>query len=331
MKKLSAVLAVIIMLAAYSHLLADDARQYTVQEHDTLWDISDSELADPFLWPKLWNVNPQIENPDLIYPGSTIKIPSREELMRMMMPVKPRQVFRQRQKVKKVKPIEVVQRKETKHYLVSHDRFVSSGWIAAELKPLGEVHSAPLNRTMAGQGDTVYLKISYLTIDSPEPQNARFFTARDVKLVKHPISNEKLGHQIRITGIVEVTGKEGKFFKAKVVKSYEEIQMGEMLLPFTEMEPPLVPDTPGTPDIDGYIVESHMNKFLNSEGDIVFLDKGEGDGLQTGDIVTVFSDPPTRRPMARLQILALRPSTSSAVIIDSTDEVSIGAMWCPAK
>jgi hypothetical protein len=331
MKKLSTLFAVIIALAACTYVMADEAREYTIQEHDTLWDISDSELADPFLWPKLWNVNPQIENPDLIYPGSTIKIPSREELMRMERPFKPRPVFRQQRRVEKVKPVEVMLKKDLKHYLVSRDLYISSGWIAAELNPLGRVHSSPMNRALAGKGDTVYLKVSYLSVKSPTPRNARFFTARDVKLVKHPVTGAKLGHQIRITGAVEIIGKESGLFKARVIESYEDIQMGEMLLPYTEMEPPLVPEAPGTPEVEGYIVESHTNNFLNGKGDIVFLDRGRNDGLQVGDILTVFADPPTRRPLARIQVFALQPSTSSAVVIDGTDEVTIGAVCGPAK
>jgi hypothetical protein len=43
--------------------------EYVVQPGDTLWDISDQLLDDPFWWPKLWSLNPSVENPNLIYPG----------------------------------------------------------------------------------------------------------------------------------------------------------------------------------------------------------------------------------------------------------------------
>ena len=48
---------------------------YTVKKGDTLWDISNKELKDSFLWPKVWKENPEIKNPDLIYHGQKIKIP----------------------------------------------------------------------------------------------------------------------------------------------------------------------------------------------------------------------------------------------------------------
>lgn len=47
---------------------------YVVKEGDTLWDISDDKFQNPFAWPQLWEANPQIQNPHLIYPGDELKI-----------------------------------------------------------------------------------------------------------------------------------------------------------------------------------------------------------------------------------------------------------------
>ncbi|MBS7392478.1 MAG: LysM peptidoglycan-binding domain-containing protein, partial [Fibrobacter sp.] len=53
-------------------LAALAASAYFVKEGDTLWDISDEYLQDPFAWPDLWENNQHIQDPHWIYPGDSI-------------------------------------------------------------------------------------------------------------------------------------------------------------------------------------------------------------------------------------------------------------------
>ena len=45
---------------------------YVVKDGDTLWDLSDRFLANPWYWKKIWAANPFIENPHWIYPGQRL-------------------------------------------------------------------------------------------------------------------------------------------------------------------------------------------------------------------------------------------------------------------
>ncbi|HEX9860496.1 MAG TPA: LysM domain-containing protein, partial [Nitrospirota bacterium] len=49
--------------------------EHTVVKGDTLWDISGEYMREPYLWPEIWKLNPEIKNPDLIFPGDKIVLP----------------------------------------------------------------------------------------------------------------------------------------------------------------------------------------------------------------------------------------------------------------
>lgn len=77
-KKILAILAgSLLAAAAFSaelELRDDHPQTYTVVRGDTLWDISARFLKSPWLWPEIWQANSQIDNPHLIYPGDQINL-----------------------------------------------------------------------------------------------------------------------------------------------------------------------------------------------------------------------------------------------------------------
>jgi len=303
--------------------------EYHIKKGDTLWDISNSNVQDPFLWPKLWKENPQIKNPDLIYPGDKIKIPLRETRMPTVeAPEEPsKKLIKEtpvvsKPEIRKEKiPIEA-SREKTIEYIVNKELYSASGWISEEISGVGQIINAPTERTIFGSHDIVYLKMNEGVIVGD-----KFIALRKIKKVFHPETRKLLGSQIRVTGILKVIGMEDNMPKGQIMTAFEDIHIGDELIYYTGIEPPLVPDTIRTPDINGYIVESRMNLLNSGSGDIIYLDKGHDDGLKAGDMFSVFSSTPLKSPIGTIQVIFLKPTTSVAIILKSQKEITIGDEW----
>lgn len=71
---LAGMLVTVAAAAAGAQLRANHPDSYTVRRGDTLWAISAKFLAKPWLWPEIWQANPQVRNPHLIYPGDVLNL-----------------------------------------------------------------------------------------------------------------------------------------------------------------------------------------------------------------------------------------------------------------
>ncbi|RAO74668.1 LysM peptidoglycan-binding domain-containing protein [Dyella jiangningensis] len=71
---LAGMLVTVAVYAAGAQLRADHPDTYTVRKGDTLWAISARFLSKPWLWPEIWQANPQVQNPHLIYPGDVLNL-----------------------------------------------------------------------------------------------------------------------------------------------------------------------------------------------------------------------------------------------------------------
>ena len=66
--------AAAVCAAGAAQLRSNHPDSYTVRRGDTLWGISAKFLVKPWLWPEIWQANPQVRNPHLIYPGDVLNL-----------------------------------------------------------------------------------------------------------------------------------------------------------------------------------------------------------------------------------------------------------------
>jgi LysM repeat protein len=299
----------------------EDYKEYTVKKGDTLWDISSKEIIDPFLWPKVWKENPEVKNPDLIYPGQKIRIPL-YLLQKQVSPPPPVEKAMPAPEIKppvrKEEPAVIIPPVE-KDYLVDKDTFTSSGYIADAIDSKGTLIGAPTERTLLGKDDYAYVRTA-----NPVKKGDRFYIIRSLGKVKHPETGRMMGYLIDVRGIAEVVGKESGEIKVKIPASYSDILVGDLLTDFYDMEPPYLLDKPRTPDLSGYIVATKHRRTANGQLDIVFLDKGQKDGLEIGDVFEMTARAKYDIPNGQVQVINLRDATSAAIVRKSGKEVSVG-------
>ena len=244
-------------------------KDYTVVKGDTLWDISEAELKDPFLWPKIWKENPYIVNPDKIYPHQKIKIPLyilQKEIPVAEIPkqVKPEVLKKEEPKKEIARKIEPVK----KEYLVDRDILIASGYISDSIHSVGSIVNSPSGRTLLGKDD-----YAYIYTDTPSTTGDKFYIIRSAGKVSHPKYSYPLGYLIEVLGIAEVVGQDDGETKAIITTSYTDILKGSLLDNFYETEPPYLTENPRKPDVSAYIVATKELHMINGTWDIVYIDK----------------------------------------------------------
>ncbi len=315
-------LIILLMLPSFIAAQTQEYKDYIIHKGDTLWDISQKELNDSFLWPKVWKENPQIKNPDRIYPNQKIRIPL--YLLQKEIPeIKPETKAEIKPVIKpeiiEEKPVEKIIEPIKKEYLVNKRLLIASGYIADSVHSVGKIMDSPSGRNLLGKDDYAYIRTDY-----PVNVGEKFYIIRSLGKVTHPKSGRKLGFLIEVLGIAQVVDKENDDTKVIIADSYEEILTGSLLDNFYEIEAPLAIENPRKPDINGYIVAAKQLHIINGTWDIVYIDKGKKDGLEIGDLLATTLQSEHKIVNGMVQIINLRESTSTAIVRKSNNIVTKG-------
>ncbi|WP_448123462.1 LysM peptidoglycan-binding domain-containing protein [Stenotrophomonas riyadhensis] len=115
---------------------------YVVRKGDTLWDIAARFLQKPWLWPEIWQANPQIANPHLIYPGDVLSLAYLDRVTVAAQPG-PRQEA----------PIDAIP-------LAQVEPFLKQLSVVDSIEQLPQVVSLEDSRLRVSGGDTAYVQLA---------------------------------------------------------------------------------------------------------------------------------------------------------------------------
>jgi LysM repeat protein len=311
--------AILLLAAPLALMAADEGVEYTVKKGDTLWDISSGNLKDPFLWPKLWKANPQIHNPHLIFPNEKIVIPAellKEELRAESGHVKLETRRKLTPAFRSSRAIPITPKKQ----LVSREVLLESGYFVGSISPAGKVMASPFNKTIMGTDDPVYLATK-----TKVNAGNKFYVITKPETILDPRNPKKIvGYQVRIKGIITVTGDEAGKTKATVSESYKEIAIDDMLIDYYPVSLPFEPAIERKPPISGIVLAVSNKRLASGKGDVIYIDKGTGQGVEIGDIFTVTGSDNPQPVLGTAQVFAVSDVGSAAIVRKAIMEIKPG-------
>lgn len=306
-----------------TEMVSDSApQQYVVKKGDTLWDISGRFLKDPWYWPELWHVNPEIKNPHLIYPGDVISL--------FYIDGKPQlgvnytgPGYQKLSPQIRTSPLGInsgVAISAIKPFLLRQQVVTLE-----ELKTAAHVLDSDENRLIYGSGDNIYvhgLQQSQI--------GKKYSIFRTGEKLHDPETGELLGHEAIYTGDATITKVHEEVATARISDAVREILRGDRLLPLDQGATGMHfwPHSPPA-DVQGSIISISNALSQVSQYQVVAINLGSGDGIEPGHIFAtnqsgrVVSDPYHRNdPRKRLKLPNER--TGLVMIYRTFKDVSYG-------
>ncbi len=266
--------------------LADDApNEYVVQVGDTLWDIAATFLNDPWYWPEIWYVNPNIANPHLIYPGDVLGLVTIDG-RQYVTPVRA-STFRLSPQARVTPLTEAV----TSIPYDAISGFLSSGVVLEK----GQAEDLPYlldtrgDHLVAAAGNDIYVRGADGAV-----AGQRYNVVKIGEPLRDPDDNDLIGYQGIYVGAGTVR-RSGDPATVKLTDTSQEAVIGDRLLP-EEVDIPLnfFPKEPRS-TIDGRIISVLGGVTQIGQYQVVVLNRGTNHGLDVGDVLTVYQTGETIR------------------------------------
>jgi hypothetical protein len=253
--------------------------RYVVVKGDTLWDISERFLRDPWLWPEVWDINPQIANPHLIYPGDMISLVYTDGKPRLRLErggrptVKLSPTAREERIDRAIPtiPIDAIKQFLTQPLVVEQGDLESAPYV---------VESAD-EHLVVGAGDRIYVR------GITDTSQGRYGLYHHGDKLIDPDSKELLGVQAIYLGDATVQ-RFGDPATLSVDRSTREIGIGDRLKPVSadEIHASFLPHAPAS-DTKGRIIAVHDGVSQIGRLQIVVVNRGKREGMEVGHVLRI--------------------------------------------
>jgi len=271
---------------------------YVVQRGDTLWDIASMFLRDPWYWPEIWQINPQVENPHLIFPGDILSLAylgdgrpvvtaERGPLVTQAGPG----VERLSPRVRSTPLDEAIQTipYETIAAFLSRPRVIDKNEI--DDLPYIVAHREGL---IGSAGRDVYVR----GFEQQSPVGTVYNVVELGERLVDPDDNDLLGYQgIYVgQGRLDRTGDPGTLH---MLETEREAVVGNYLMGEEDVHPlnfmPRAPDT----EVEGRIISTLSGVSLIGQYQVVVINRGSAAGLEPGHVLRVYQTGRTIRDTHR--------------------------------
>ncbi|MGF1759726.1 LysM peptidoglycan-binding domain-containing protein [Photobacterium sagamiensis] len=255
---------------------ADVDDVYIVKKGDTLWDISSHFLANPWLWPTLWQANAYIANPHLIYPGDQLHLvwADGQPRLRLKKTVKLSPSIRVTRS-----PITTLQQQLIFPYLAEHQLITPPN-----MTELPRVLGTSDERGYMVKGDTVW-------VDTALDIGEKWWVYRpETDFVRKGVQQKNIVSLQEIAKL-EVTARKGQLSLLSVVSFRQEVHQNDLLLPAPHSgSPPAMTFSPSesTVDIQASVLGHLDGRGYIATSQVVVLDRGHLDGLIAGNVLQLY-------------------------------------------
>ncbi len=283
----------LVILASSWAIAADDIvlnkshpSSYMIKNGDTLWDIASRFLRDPWRWPEIWQVNPQLKNPYLIYPGDQITLKFKDSKPRIVLKranstqdnlrtvkLSPRIYRKALRKAVPTIPIDAIQQFLSRPYVMSEKALENAPYVL----------SFQDNRLITGAGDTFYVR------GLVPSSNTHYSLIRAGKPYIDIIDGDEeiLGYEAIYIGEA-IVNDFGDPSTLTIAQSKRESLLGDRLVPAVsqKLEYNFMPHSPSSM-VEGNIISVLDEMSRIGQHQIVVINRGLEHGMEKGHVMAV--------------------------------------------